>query len=97
MSLRKVLVFDAVCVGLFLILAIAFPGGLYDFLHLAGVFLIAFLLHGLIVPFKGLDYVIWDAPPDSPIKYYWFLVIFLAVFGGGLLRNLAVELFRLSP
>lgn len=93
--MRKALLFEGSCFAFFLFLAIVFPSG--DFLYLAGFFLIAVLLHGLIVPFKGLDYVIRDAPPDSPIKYYWFLVIFLAAAGATLLRNFAVEFFMLSP
>lgn len=97
MNLRKALIFEGACLAFFLILAIVFPSGLNDYLHLAGTFLIAILLHGLIVPFKGLDYVIWDAPPNSPIKYYWFLVIFVAVFCGGLLSNFVIAFFMLSP
>ena len=82
MSMKAVLVLDAACMAFFLMLAVLCPPIRYSMSVSFATFFLFFLLHALIVPFKGLDYILWDDPPDSPVKYYWFIAIFLAIGGG---------------
>ena len=90
MRMKSILVFDAACVAFFTLLALLFPTESYHILSGATFFLVIFFLHGLIVPFKGLNFVLWDAPPDSAVKYYSVFAIFLAVFFGERLRILVL-------
>ena len=87
MSLKTVLILDASCVAFFFLLAVLFPAIRYGCAHVVFMLLVAMVLHALIVPFKGLDFIIWDAPPDSPVKYYWFFAIFVAASGGTALTD----------
>lgn len=82
MSLKSILVFDAGCAAFFTLLAFAFPSSSYNILSLTAFFVVLFFLHGLIVPIKGLSFILWDAPPDSAVKLYAFAAIFLAAFFG---------------
>ena len=92
MSLKTVLVLDLACMAFFLMLALLFPQIRYSMAVSFATFFLFLLLHALIVPFKGLDFVLWDAPPDSPVKYYWFIAIFIAI-GGGLKLAQAVWVY----
>ena len=82
MSLKALLMLDASSVAFFFLLAILFPAARYGNAYMVCIFLVAMPLHALIAPFKGLDFVIWDAPPDSLVKYYSFFVILVATGGG---------------
>ena len=87
LTLRSVLILDVACVAFFFLLAWLFPSIRYGSAYPAAIFLVAFFLHALIAPFKGFDFVIWDAPPDSLVKLYWFLAIGISAGAGLALRN----------
>ena len=84
--MKSILVFDAASAAFFTLLALLFPNESDHILSGATFFLVIFFLHGLIVPFKGWNFVLWDAPPDSTVKYYAFFAIFLSAFFGEKLR-----------
>lgn len=87
MSLKAVMAFYASSIAFLFLLALLFPTIGYSCAHLGSMLLVAMPLHALILPFKGFDFVIWDAPRDSPVKYYWFIVIFVATWGGTALTD----------
>lgn len=63
------------------------------FAHIGAVFTALVLLHSAYIPLYGLNFVIHDAPPDSPAKYYWFVCIGVGVFVG---TGLAKDFFELA-
>ena len=81
-SLGRLLIADAI-VGLVGLL-MAFSGGSigHHGLSLACIFAVFFVMHAAVVPLRGLAFVIYDEPPDSPFKYYFFAAIGAAVFLG---------------
>lgn len=87
MSLKAVMVCYASSIVCLFLLALLFPAIGYSCAHLGSMLLVAMPLHALIVPFKGLDFVIRDAPRDSTVKYYWFVVIFVATWCGTALTD----------
>ena len=88
MSLKAVMALYASSIAILLLLALLFPSIGYSCAHTGSMLLVAMALHALIAPFKGLDFVIWDAPPDSPVKYYWFFGIFVATWVGTALTDI---------
>ena len=90
MRMKSILVFDAACAAFFTLLALLFSSEGYHILSVGTFFLVLFFLHALIVPFKGLNFVLWDAPPDNAVKYYAFFAIFLSSFFGGWIKILVV-------
>ena len=82
-SLKWILVFEASFVTVLSLLAFLFPEERDQVLGLAGILLVSVLLHALVVPFKGLDFVTMDAPPDSMATYYWWVVLMVAILLGG--------------
>ncbi len=88
--MKSILVFDAASAAFFTLLALLFPSESEHILSGATFFLVIFFLHGLIVPFKGLNFVLWDAPPDSAVKYYAFFAIFLSAFFGTKLKYMVL-------
>lgn len=76
LNMRWVLVFDASWMAIFSSLALFSPGERDQLLSPAGFFLLALVLHALIVPFKGLEFVLHDAPPDSMVKFYGIAIVF---------------------
>ncbi|MCY4564979.1 MAG: hypothetical protein OXE40_10945 [Gammaproteobacteria bacterium] len=87
-SLKAALVLYASSIVFLFLLALFFPPIGYTCTHIGSMLLVAMALHALIAPFKGLDFVIWDAPPDSPVKHYWFFVIFVAAWVGTALTDI---------
>ena len=87
MSLKAVLIFDASWVTFSLLLARLFPFVREDCAHFAAMFFVALLLHALIIPFKGADFVIYDAPRTSTVKYYWFSTIAISVWVGTAMQD----------
>jgi hypothetical protein len=43
--------------------------------------------------FKGFDFIIYDAPPDSPWKYYGFIAVFIATLLGSIMDAQVSQLF----
>jgi hypothetical protein len=83
-------------VVLFVLLGVFVPVWRGFLLNSSCVVLIAVILQALILPFRGPDLVLYDEAPDSPLKYYWFAVIFVAVFSGNLLGGLLRTHFGLT-
>lgn len=90
LSLRSILILDAPCVTCLLLLGLPFPATRQGTAHPPAIILDAFL-HALIAPVKGLDFVIWDALPDSFVKLYRYMVIAFSKGGGLVLRNAVWE------
>ncbi len=79
LSLKTVLIMDAAMVACCLLLAYMFPGIRQNSANIAAIFALFFFFHAFIVPFKGFDFYIWDAPDNSWVKIYWFVSIAPAV------------------
>ena len=88
LSLKAVMGLYASTIAILFLFALLIPTIGYGCTHIGSMLLVAMPLHALIAPFKGLDFVIWDAPPDSPVKYYWFFVIFVATWVGTALTDI---------
>ena len=88
MSLKAVIVLYASTIAILFLVALLIPTIAYGCTHIGSMLLVAMALHALIAPFKGLDFVIWDAPPDSLVKYYWFFGIFVAAWVGTALTDI---------
>ena len=97
MSLKAVMVFYASSIAFLFLLALLFPAIGYSCAHMGSMLLVAMSLHALIVPFKGVDFVIWDAPPDSPVKYYWFLRDLRCHLGGNGVDRYRLGVPRIEP
>lgn len=62
------------------------------FLTITTILFLATMLHLLIIPFKGLNFIIQDEDPSSIWKYYWLIVIFLATFHASTFEKYFVNL-----
>lgn len=78
-SLRWILVFDTACLAFFLTLIILFPDWRDEVIFPASIWFVLLILHSLVAPFKGLDYVPNDESPDNPFCHYWIISIAIAV------------------
>lgn len=88
MTLKRILVFDAAGAAIFILLARLFPARGSELSIMAGFLVVLFLLHLLILPFKGQDFVMRDAPPKSLLRYYGFMVFVVAAFAATWAGNL---------
>ncbi len=55
--------------------------------YVCAMVFVLLLFHVVILPFKGLSFVIWNEDPTSPIKLYYFFAIFASAYLGGFLRE----------
>lgn len=87
LDIRSILILDAGCAAFFTLLAILFPSIAGNMMWLTGSFIVLFFLHLLIVPIKGFNFILWNAPPDSAVKYYAFLAIGISAYFGETVKN----------
>ncbi len=78
-SLGWIVLFDTVVMALLTLLVLLFPGWRETSVFVACIWFTLFVLHGLMVPFKGLDYVPNDESPNNPLSRYWIASIAVAV------------------
>lgn len=83
-------------IAFFGVLALFAPAWRAPLLNFSCVLAVMIVLQVAILPFRGADLVLHDEPPDSPLKYYWFLAIFLATFSGNLLGQALRRYFGLD-
>ena len=86
-SLKTVLVIELALGSFFATLSALLPTSRDHVTYPACMCAVAFLCHVVLVPVKGLSYVIHDEDPDSPYKYYWFSTIALFVVIGKILND----------
>ena len=86
-----VLVEGGVCVG-FAMLGLLFAELRSQLFFSASMTAALLLMHGAMVPFLGGSFILYDAPVDSPVKYYFFASIAVAAFAAGFIRNTAMAL-----
>lgn len=77
-SLKHYLIFETTCLAFASLLIRFFPDAREDIFFGAGMFLVYLIMHGSLVPFKGLEFVPADAEDDTLVTVYWWLSIFLA-------------------
>ena len=57
----------------------------------AVTFFLLFIMHGLIVPFRGLDFGFNDEPTDPRIGTYSAVALLLALMGGMILKDWVIQ------
>ena len=63
------------------------------FLPIAVSIFLMFIMHGLIVPFKGLDFGFYDEPTESRIGTYSAIALVVALMGGMILGDSVMQIF----
>lgn len=81
---------EAAAVLVLVLLGLAIPGIRSLAFFVASMTFILMVMHSAVLPFFGRAFVIYDAPPDSAVKYYFFAAIFASAFGARYLRDAAV-------
>ena len=87
LDMKALIILEISVVLLFFGFASMMPEFRQGFGHVCAMVFVLFLFHVVVVPFKGLSFVIWNADPTSTIKYYYFFSIGAAVYLGGFLRD----------
>jgi hypothetical protein len=79
-SVKRLIKIELVVAFLSFGIATALPFTGEFLLIVAGMCLIHALIYAPVGITNGFDFVMYDAPPDSPLKFYHFLSIFIAGF-----------------
>ena len=84
-SIKKFISTELVLAALAFLLAVMWPASHDVTLTAAGIFTVHALIYSPVGFSQGFDFVMYDAPPESPLKIYHFFCIFIASFFGATL------------
>lgn len=85
-SVRKIISIELIVAALSFLVATVLPATHDLSLTLFGICLLHAVIYAPIGFFEGFDFVMYDEHPQSPLKFYHFLSIFIATY-------IAVQLF----
>lgn len=94
-SMQRMLQFEVAIIAICILLSLALDQRFLLLWQLSTMLFVHLVVFSAPLTFiKGPGFVIYDAPPDSPWKYYGFLAIFIAAYLGPALDEFAYEMFR---